>query len=221
MALSDLRPYGATFFIFSDYMRPTIRLAAMMQLPVIYIYTHDSIGLGEDGPTHQSIEQLASFRAIPHMMTIRPADANEVAEAWRVLMPMKNQPVALVLTRQTVPTFDRSKYAPAKGLAQGAYVLADSGGTPDVILIGTGSEVQLCVGAYEQLTGEGVKARVVSMPSWELFARQSDEYKAKGISPRGKGASCGRGRVQLWLEQVHRTGRRYGYPRRLRRVSSL
>ncbi|MGA7460406.1 MAG: transketolase [Candidatus Korobacteraceae bacterium] len=183
MALSDLRPYGATFFIFSDYMRPTIRLAAMMQLPVIYIYTHDSIGLGEDGPTHQSIEQLASFRAIPHMMTIRPADANEVAEAWRVLMPMKNQPVALVLTRQTVPTFDRSKYAPAKGLAQGAYVLADSGGTPDVILIGTGSEVQLCVGAYEQLTGEGVKARVVSMPSWELFARQSDDYKAK-VFPR-------------------------------------
>ena len=165
MALSDLRPYGATFFIFSDYMRPTIRLAAMMQLPVIYIYTHDSIGLGEDGPTHQSIEQLASFRAIPHMMTIRPADANEVAEAWRVLMPMKNQPVALVLTRQTVPTFDRSKYASAKGLANGAYILADSGGTPDVILIGTGSEVQLCVGAYEQLTGEGVKARVVSMPS--------------------------------------------------------
>ncbi len=183
MALSDLRPYGATFFIFSDYMRPTIRLAAMMQLPVIYIYTHDSIGLGEDGPTHQSIEQLASFRAIPHMMTIRPADANEVAEAWRVLMQMKNQPVALVLTRQTVPTFDRSKYAPAKGLAQGAYVLADSGGTPDVILIGTGSEVQLCVGAYEQLTGEGVKARVVSMPSWELFARQSDDYKAK-VFPR-------------------------------------
>jgi transketolase len=183
MALSDLRPYGATFFIFSDYMRPTIRLAAMMQLPVIYIYTHDSIGLGEDGPTHQSIEQLASFRAIPHMMTIRPADANEVAEAWRVLMPMKNQPVALVLTRQTVPTFDRGKYASAEGLAKGAYILADSGGTPDVILIGTGSEVQLCVGAYEQLTGEGVKSRVVSMPSWELFARQSDDYKAK-VFPR-------------------------------------
>ena len=183
MALSDLRPYGATFFIFSDYMRPTIRLAAMMQLPVIYIYTHDSIGLGEDGPTHQPIEQLASFRAIPHMMTIRPADANEVAAAWRVIMPLKNQPVALVLTRQGVPTFDRSKYAPAEGLAQGAYILADSGGTPDVILIGTGSEVQLCVGAYEQLTGEGVKARVVSMPCWELFERQSAEYKEK-VFPR-------------------------------------
>jgi transketolase len=184
MALSSLRPYGATFFIFSDYMRPTIRLAAMMKLPVIYIYTHDSIGLGEDGPTHQPIEHLASFRAIPHMMTIRPADANEVAEAWRVLMPMKDQPVALVLTRQGVPTFDRTKYAPASGLAQGAYILADSGGTPDVILIGTGSEVQLCVGAYEQLTGEGVKARVVSMPSWELFERQSAEYKAKVFPPQ-------------------------------------
>ena len=183
MALSHLRPYGATFFIFSDYMRPTIRLAAMMRLPVIYIYTHDSIGLGEDGPTHQPIEQLASFRAIPHMMTIRPADANETAEAWRVIMPMQNQPVALVLTRQGVPTFDRSKYASAGGLAKGAYILADSPGTPDVILIGTGSEVQLCVGAYEQLTAEGVKARVVSMPSWELFERQSDEYKS-AIFPR-------------------------------------
>jgi transketolase len=183
MALSHLRPYGATFFIFSDYMRPTIRLAAMMDLPVIYIYTHDSIGLGEDGPTHQPIEQLASFRAIPKMITIRPADANETAEAWRVIMPMQNQPVALVLTRQNVPTFDRSKYASADGLAKGAYILADSPGTPDVILIGTGSEVQLCVGAYEQLTSEGVKARVVSMPSWELFERQSTEYKS-AIFPR-------------------------------------
>ena len=184
MALSNLRPYGATFFIFSDYMRPTIRLAAMMKLPVIYIYTHDSIGLGEDGPTHQPIEHLASFRAIPRMMTIRPADANEVAEAWRVIMPMKSQPVALVLTRQGVPTFDRTKYAPASGLAQGAYILADSGGTPDIILIGTGSEVQLCVGAYEQLTGDGVEARVVSMPSWELFERQPAEYKAKVFPPQ-------------------------------------
>ena len=184
MALSNVRPYGATFFIFSDYMRPTIRLAAMMKLPVIYIYTHDSIGLGEDGPTHQPIEHLASFRAIPRMMTIRPADANEVAEAWRVIMPMKSQPVALVLTRQGVPTFDRGKYAPASGLAQGAYILGDSGGTPDIILIGTGSEVQLCVGAYEQLTGEGIKARVVSMPSWELFERQPAEYKAKVFPPQ-------------------------------------
>ncbi len=179
MALSCVRPFGATFFIFSDYMRPTIRLAAMMALPVIYIYTHDSIGLGEDGPTHQSIEQLMSLRAMPRMMTIRPADANEVAEAWRVIMPMKNQPVALVLTRQGVPTFDRTKYASAAGVAKGAYVLADSGGTPDIILMGTGSEVQLCVGAYEQLTSEGVKARVVSMPCWELFAKQPAEYRAQ------------------------------------------
>jgi len=179
MALSCVRPFGATFFIFSDYMRPAIRLAAMMELPVIYIYTHDSIGLGEDGPTHQSIEQLMSLRAMPRMMTIRPADANEVAEAWRVIMPMKNQPVALVLTRQGVPTFDRTKYAPAAGVAKGAYILADSGGTPDIILMGTGSEVQLCVGAYEQLTSEGVKARVVSMPCWELFEKQAAEYQAQ------------------------------------------
>ncbi len=178
-----MRPYGATFFIFSDYMRPTIRLAAMMELPVIYIYTHDSVGLGEDGPTHQPIEHLMSMRAIPRMLLIRPADANEVAEAWRVIMPLKNQPVALVLTRQGVPTFDRSKYASAAGVAKGAYIMADSGGTPDIILIGTGSEVQLCVGAYEKLTAEGVKARVVSMPSWELFDQQSAEYKAQVLPP--------------------------------------
>jgi transketolase len=183
MALSCLRPYGATFFVFSDYMRPTIRLAAMMHLPVIYIYTHDSFCLGEDGPTHQPIEHLASMRAIPHMMLFRPADANEVTETWRVVMPMKHQPVALVLTRQAVPTFDRGKYASAAGVAQGAYIMADCAGMPDIILLGTGSEVQLCVGAYEKLTAEGVKARVVSMPSWELFERQSDEYKAQ-VLPR-------------------------------------
>jgi transketolase len=187
MALSSLRPYGATFFVFSDYMRPTIRLAALMRLPVIYIYTHDSFCLGEDGPTHQPIEHLASIRAIPHMMLFRPADANEVTETWRVVMQMKHQPVALVFTRQAVPTFDRSKYASAAGVAQGAYIMADSGGTPDIILMGTGSEVQLCVGAYEKLTAEGVKARVVSMPSWELFERQSDEYKAQ-VLPRAVGA---------------------------------
>ncbi|MFZ0314301.1 MAG: transketolase [Candidatus Korobacteraceae bacterium] len=207
MALSGVRPFGATFFIFSDYMRPAIRLAAMMELSVIYIYTHDSIGLGEDGPTHQSIEQLMSLRAMPRMMTIRPADANEVAEAWRVIMPMKNQPVALVLTRQGVPTFDRTKYAPAAGVAKGAYILADSGGTPDVILMGTGSEVQLCVGAYEQLTGEGVKARVVSMPCWELFEKQPAEYKAQVFPPAVKarvsveaGASLG------WCKYVGDSG---------------
>ncbi len=166
MALSGLRPFGATFFIFSDYMRPVLRLAAMMDQPVIWIYTHDSFCLGEDGPTHQPIEHLMSVRAIPRMLLFRPADANEVAEAWRYIMPLKKVPVALVLTRQAVPTFDRTKYASAAGLAKGAYIMADSGGIPDIILMGTGSEVQLCVGAYEKLTADGVKARVVSMPCW-------------------------------------------------------
>ncbi len=183
MSLSHLRPYGSTFLIFTDYMRPPIRLAAIMDIPCIFIYTHDSIGLGEDGPTHQPIEQLMSLRAIPRLLVFRPADANEVSETWRVIMPMKKQPVLLALTRQGVPTFDRTKYASAAGLAQGAYIMADSGGTPEVILIGTGSEVQLCVGAYEKLTAEGVKARVVSMPCWKLFEQQSAEYKRKVLPP--------------------------------------
>ncbi len=203
MALSHVRPYGSTFFMFSDYMRPTLRLAAMMELPVIYIYTHDSVGLGEDGPTHQPIEHLMSLRAIPRMMTIRPGDANEVSEAWRVIMPMKKQPVALVLSRQAVPTIDRTKYAPAAGLAKGAYVLADSGGTPDVIFIGTGSEVQLCVDAYEKLTADGVKARVVSMPCWELFAQQTPEYREE-VLPRAVRArvSVEAGTAFGWSEYI-------------------
>jgi transketolase len=179
LAVSGLRPYSATFLIFSDYMRPPIRLAALMDIPCIFIFTHDSIGLGEDGPTHQPIEQLMSLRAIPRLLVFRPADANEVAEMWRTIMPIKKQPVLLALTRQAVPTFDRSKYASAEALAKGAYILADSDGTPDVILMGTGSEVQLCIGAYEKLTAEGVKARVVSMPCFELFEAQSAEYKLK------------------------------------------
>ncbi len=183
MSLSGLRPYGATFLIFTDYMRPPIRLAALMDIPPIFIYTHDSVGLGEDGPTHQPIEQLMSLRAIPRLLVFRPADANEVAETWRVIMPLKKQPVLLALTRQGVPTFDRKKYASAAGVAQGAYIMADSGGTPDVILIGTGSEVQLCVDAYEKLTADGVKARVVSMPCWKLFEQQSAEYKLKVLPP--------------------------------------
>ncbi len=183
MALSGLRPYGATFFIFSDYMRPVLRLAAMMDQPVILIYTHDSFCLGEDGPTHQPIEHLMAVRAIPRLLLIRPADANEVVEAWRYIMPLKTVPVALVLTRQAVPTFDRTKYASAAGLAKGAYIMADSGGIPDIILMGTGSEVQLCVGAYEKLTADGVKARVVSMPCWGLFEEQSDEYKRQVLPP--------------------------------------
>ena len=184
MAVSKVRPFGGTFFNFSDYMRPSIRLAALMELPTIYVFTHDSIGLGEDGPTHQPIEQLASLRAMPGLMLIRPADANEVVEAWKVIMPLQHEPAALVLSRQAVPTFDRSKYGAASGLAKGAYILADApDGKPEVILMGSGSEVSLCVSAYEQLKAEGIKARVVSMPSWNLFDHQSDEYKAKVLPP--------------------------------------
>jgi len=183
MTLSCLRAYGATFFIFSDYMRPVLRLAAIMDQPAVFIYTHDSFCLGEDGPTHQPIEHLISVRAIPRILLFRPADANEVAEAWRYIMPLKNIPVALILTRQAVPTFDRTKYASAAGLAKGAYVMADSGGTPDIILMGTGSEVQLCVAAYERLSAEGLKARVVSMPCWKLFEEQPADYKRQVLPP--------------------------------------
>ena len=183
LGLVGLRAYGATFLVFADYMRPPIRLAALMELPVFHIFTHDSIGVGEDGPTHQPVEQLLSLRCIPGLVTLRPADANEVAEAYRVIFSLKNQPAVLALSRQPLPTFDRSKYAPASGTAKGAYVLADCDGTPDVILIGTGSEVQLCVGAYETLKSEGVKARVVSMPSWDLFERQDEAYRNSVLPP--------------------------------------
>jgi len=183
LGLVGLRAYGATFLVFADYMRPPIRLASLMELPVFHIFTHDSIGVGEDGPTHQPVEQILSLRCIPGLVTLRPADANEVAEAYRVIFSLKNQPAVLALSRQPLPTFDRSKYAPASGTAKGAYVLADSDGTPDVILIGTGSEVQLCVGAYEALKGEGVKARVVSMPSWDLFERQDESYRNSVLPP--------------------------------------
>ncbi|ATB44191.1 transketolase [Cystobacter fuscus] len=183
LALSRLRAYSATFFIFSDYERPAIRLSSIMEIPSIHIFTHDSIGVGEDGPTHQPVEQLASLRAIPGLIVLRPADANEVTEAWRVIAPLTHQPVVLVLTRQALPTLDRTKYGPASGLAKGAYILADSEGTPDVILIGTGSEVHLCVEAYEKLKSEGIKARVVSMPSWELFEQQDEAYREK-VLPR-------------------------------------
>jgi transketolase len=184
MAVSKIRPFGGTFFNFSDYMRPSIRLAALMELPTIYVFTHDSIGLGEDGPTHQPVEQLASLRAMPGLMLLRPADANEVVEAWKVIMQLQHEPAALVLSRQAVPTFDRSKYGSAAGVAKGAYILADAAdGKPDVILMATGTEVTLCVSAYEQLKAEGIKARVVSMPSWNLFDHQSDDYKAKVLPP--------------------------------------
>ena len=184
MAVSKIRAFGGTFFNFSDYMRPSIRLAALMEIPTIYVFTHDSIGLGEDGPTHQPIEQLASLRAMPGLMLIRPADANEVVEAWKVIMQLEHEPAALVLSRQAVPTFDRSKYGAASGLAKGGYILADAAdGKPEVILMATGTEVYLCINAYEQLKTEGIKARVVSIPSWGLFDGQSDEYKAKVLPP--------------------------------------
>jgi len=178
MALCGIRAYGSSFLIFSDYARPAIRLGAIMEIPAIHVFTHDSIGVGEDGPTHQPVEHLASLRAIPGLIMLRPGDANEVIEAWRVIMQLKHEPVALALTRQALPTLDRTKYGAAAGLAKGAYVLADADSAkPQVILIGTGSEVSLCVEAYEQLKKAGIHARVVSMPSWELFERQSQEYR--------------------------------------------
>lgn len=184
MTLTKLRGYGSTFLIFSDYMKASIRLSSIMEIPCIWIFTHDSIGLGEDGPTHQPVEQLFGLRSIPGIIAIRPADANEVAEAWRALIPMQHQPVALILSRQNLPTIDRGKYAAASGVAQGAYIVADpKEGAPEVILIGTGSEVQHCIAAYETLSGEGVKVRVVSMPSWELFERQDQSYKDKVLPP--------------------------------------
>jgi len=178
MALSKLRPFGSGFLIFSDYMRNPIRLSAIMELPSLYIFTHDSIGVGEDGPTHQPVEQLAGLRAVPGLITLRPCDANEVAQAWRVALQLKHQPVCLILSRQALPTLDRGRFAAASGLARGAYVLADLGeGPPKVILIGTGSEVSLCLAAAEQIAGDGVPARVVSMPSWELFEQQDEAYR--------------------------------------------
>jgi transketolase len=184
MALSKLRPYAAGLFIFTDYCRPSIRLAALMELPVLYLWTHDSISVGEDGPTHEPVEHLASFRAMPGLIVLRPADANEVAEAYRIGLQVKDRPVLLILSRQALPTLDRTKYAPASGVAQGAYVLADApDGKPDVLLLATGSEVSLCVTAYEQLASEGIKARVVSMPSWELFEHQSQEYRDHVLPP--------------------------------------
>lgn len=185
MAASGLIPYGATFMIFSDYMRPTIRLAAMMELRTIYVFTHDSIFLGEDGPTHQPIEQLASLRTIPNLSVIRPADANETAVAWRVAIERKDGPVALALTRQKLAVIDREKYASAEGLAKGAYILAGSNDQrPDVVLIASGSEVSVALDAYEKLAAEGVAARVVSMPSWDLFEKQSQSYKDEVLPPQ-------------------------------------
>jgi transketolase len=180
LALSKVRPYGSGFLIFSDYSRPAMRLSAIMEIPVIWIFTHDSIGVGEDGPTHQPIEHLASMRSIPGLITLRPGDANEVLEAWRVVIALHHEPAALVLSRQALPTLDRMKFAPASGVRQGAYVLGDApDGKPEVLLMASGSEVALAVEAWEKLIAEGVKARVVSMPSWELFEHQPAEYRER------------------------------------------
>ncbi|WP_042267172.1 transketolase [Paraburkholderia heleia] len=185
LALSGLRPFASTFLIFSDYMKPPIRLAAIMELPVVFVFTHDSIGLGEDGPTHQPIEQLASLRAVPGLLTLRPADANEVAESWRVALARPRGPACLVLSRQPLPTIDRKKYAGAQGVRRGAYVLADApdGKQPEVLLLATGSEVSLCICAYETLKQEGIAARVVSMPSWDVYELQDEAYRDSVLPP--------------------------------------
>jgi transketolase len=212
IALSKLRVYGSGFLTFSDYMKPPIRLSALMELPVIYVFTHDSIGLGQDGPTHQPVEQLIALRSIPGLITLRPADANEVSEAWRVIIGLRHQPACLVLTRQAVPTFDRSRLASARGLERGAYVLADAKDRkPEVILIGTGSEVALCLQAYEQLSAEGVPARVVSMPSWELFEMQDEAYRNEVLPPAVKArVSAEEGSVLGWDHYVGMTGAKIG-----------
>jgi transketolase len=184
LSLSKLRPFGATFFIFSDYARPAIRLSALMELPTIFAFTHDAMGDGEDGPTHQPIEQLASLRAVPGLTLLRPGDANEVVEAYRYVMQLRHRPSVLVLSRQALPTLDRTKYAPASGVARGAYVLADApGGKPEVILIATGSEVGLAADAHEKLVAEGIRSRVVSMPSWDIFEREPQAYRDSVLPP--------------------------------------
>ena len=184
MSLSKLRAFGATFFIFSDYARPAIRLSALMELPTILVFTHDAMGDGEDGPTHQPVEQLVSLRAIPGLVVLRPGDANEVVEAYRYILQLRHQPAVLALSRQPLPTFDRGKYASAAGVARGAYVMADApGGPPEIILIASGSEVSLIVEAHEALTAKGIRSRVVSMPSWDIFEHQPQSYREEVLPP--------------------------------------
>ena len=215
LSLSKLRPFGSGFLIFSDYARGAIRLSALMEIPVIQIFTHDSIGVGEDGPTHQPVEQLLSLRAIPGLITLRPADANEVVEAWRMIMQFRHEPVALILTRQALPTLDRTTYASAEGVQRGAYILAEAqNGTPEVLLLATGSEVSLCLEAYEQLKAEGIQARVVSMPSWEIFeyyCRQHPEYR-EHVLPAAVTArvSVEQASTLGWARYVGSTGRTIG-----------
>jgi transketolase len=212
MSLSKLRPFGATFFIFSDYARPAIRLSALMELPTLFVFTHDAMGDGEDGPTHQPIEQLASLRAVPGLVVLRPGDANEVVEAYRYVVQLRHKPAVMVLSRQPLPTLDRNKYASAAGVARGAYVFAEApGGKPDLILIASGSELSLAVEAHEQLIAEGVRSRVVSMPSWDIFEHQSQQYQDSVLPP----AVTARVAVEQasafgWERYVGKTGRVIG-----------
>jgi transketolase len=212
LALSKLRPFGASFFVFSDYARPAIRLSALMEIPSIFIFTHEAMGDGEDGPTHQPVEHLISFRAIPGLVTLRPGDANEVVEAYRYVMQLRHQPALLALSRQPLPTLDRTKYAPASGVAHGAYVLADPpDGDPELILVATGSELSLAVEAYEQLVNEGIRARVVSMPSWDIFEHQSQEYRDSVLLPGVKArVAVEQGSTLGWERYVGECGRVIG-----------
>ena len=212
LSLSKLRAFGATFFIFSDYARPAIRLSALMELPTIFVFTHDAMGDGEDGPTHQPVEQLASFRAIPGLVMLRPADANEVVEAYRYIIKLRHKPAALALSRQPLPTLDRSKYAAASGVAHGAYVLGDApDGNPEVILIGSGSEISLCIQAHEELLAEGIRSRVVSMPSWDIFEHQTQEYRDSVLPPDVTArVAVEEGSTLGWDRYVGRSGRIIG-----------
>ena len=213
LSLSKLRAFGATFFIFSDYARPAIRLSALMELPTIFVFTHDAMGDGEDGPTHQPVEQLASFRAMPGLVVLRPGDANEVVEAYRYIMQLRHEPAVLALSRQPLPTLDRSKYASAAGVARGAYVLGDApGGKSEVILIGSGSEVSLCVDAHEELLAAGIRSRVVSMPSWDIFEHQTQEYQDSVLLPTYRSARVAVEQASTlgWERYVGRSGRVIG-----------
>jgi transketolase len=212
LSLSKLRAFGASFFIFSDYARPAIRLAALMELPSLFVFTHDAMGDGEDGPTHQPIEHLISLRAIPGLITLRPGDANEVVEGYRFIMQLQHQPAVLALSRQPLPTLDRNKYAPASGVAQGAYVLANApGGNPEVIIIASGSELGVAIAAHEALVAEGIRSRVVSMPSWEIFEHQPQAYRESVLPPKVKArVAVEQGSIIGWERYVGNSGRVIG-----------
>src|SRR5262249_10802441 len=213
LSLSKLRALGATFFIFSDYARPSIRLSAMMELPTIWVFSHDAMGDGEDGPTHQPVEQLISMRAVPGLTLFRPADANEVVEAYRYIMQLRHRPAAIALSRQPLPTFDRNRYASAEGVARGAYVMADqANGAPEIILIATGSEVAVAIGAHEKLTADGVRSRVVSMPSWDVFEDQAQSYRDSVLPPQvAARIAIEQGSVIGWDRYIGPDGRGIGY----------